>query len=37
VAQIEAAFQAEPDLKAYLLERMPDGDFKKFVVELFSR
>ena len=36
-AQIEQVFQTEPELKAYILDRMPDGDFKTFVLALFSR
>ena len=37
MAKIEGAFQSEPELKAYILANMPDGDFRKFVQELFSR
>jgi len=29
--------QSEPDLKQYVLERMPDGDYEKFTLDLFSR
>ena len=36
-AQLDSAFQTEPDLKIYIAERMPDGDFKRFIQELFSR
>ena len=36
-AQVESAFQSEPDLKQYIAERMPDGDYRRFIAELFSR
>lgn len=35
--QLQQAFQSEPVLRAYLEEKMVDGDIVRFVQELFSR
>jgi len=35
--QLDSVLQSEPDLKAYITERMPDGDFNTFANDLFSR
>jgi len=36
-SQLDSAFQTEPDLKQYISERMADGNYKRFIEELFSR
>jgi len=35
--QLDSVLQSEPDLNAYIAERMPDGDFNAFANDLFSR